>query len=626
VGSREHLEYRVMDMSSEANGVMIDERAGGRVMTLANASGKLALAAKFALVILLVIIPWIAGAKIPFFLTGLALVVIFLSLGLLIKTSRQVSLCQLAFAAIGASAFSHLHSATGMPWLAAMLLAGLIVIPVGALLAVPAIRLSGIFLALATLGFGILVQQMFYSSDLMFGVSGAGTAMPRPHLASITLDSDRGYYYVLLLIVAVASVLVSVIVRTRAGRLLRALGDSPRALVSLGLDTQVLCVLVFCISAFLAAEGGVLLGCVFGTVTGASYDPYQSLTYLAVVVIVTGRAPWYAFVAASGFAIVPALFTSATVPQYLQLVFGASALLTAVLFRRQDAANPVPVVPESPPPAATEAAAVTSERPRTPIPAAPGLLVEGLSVAYGGIRAVSDVTLQARRGTITGLIGPNGAGKTSLFNACSGFVRPGTGTVSLGGRPMTRLRPDRRARLGLGRTFQQSELFDSLTVGENIALGAEAAIAGRSPLRQLISTRGQSADIRAAAGRAARQCGVDSVLETKAGLLSTGLRRRVELARCLAGSFQFVMLDEPSSGLDRLETQKLGSVLRHVADNAGLGFLLIEHDMSLVMNVCDYIYVIDFGRLIFEGSPDEVRASELVQGAYLGSLESPTSQ
>ena len=254
-------------------------------------------------------------------------------------------------------------------------------------------------------------------------------------------------------------------------------------------------------------------------------------------------------------------------------------------------------------------------------PGSGGLEVRDLSVRYGGNVAVAGVSLSAPMGRLTGLIGPNGAGKTTTFNACSGLLRPATGHVLLDGHDVTRLGPARRARRGLGRTFQRMELFTSMTVAENVALGREAGLGGSNPLRQFVASRQQRSSIRTATNEALELCGIGDLAGEPVEILSTGQRRLVELARVMAGGFRMLLLDEVSSGLDHAESEHLGTILRKLVDERGVGILLVEHDMVLVMAVCDYLYVLDFGKPIFEGSPAEVQASPIVRAAYLGSEE-----
>jgi ABC-type branched-subunit amino acid transport system ATPase component len=251
----------------------------------------------------------------------------------------------------------------------------------------------------------------------------------------------------------------------------------------------------------------------------------------------------------------------------------------------------------------------------------PGLEAKNITVRFGGLVAVDDVTISAPLGKITGLIGPNGAGKTTTFAACSGLLRPAAGSVSLMGQDVTGLSVQARGQRGLGRTFQRMELFSSLTVAENVGLGLEAGLAGSRPWTHLIAKRSDVVRTHAAAQSAMARCGVLDIAERIAGDLSTGQGRLVELARVIAGQFRMLLLDEPSSGLDGRETEQFGEILRRLVSELGSGILLVEHDMSLVLGVCDYIYVLDFGRLIFQGTPAEVVASPEVRAAYLGSTD-----
>jgi ABC-type branched-subunit amino acid transport system ATPase component len=247
-----------------------------------------------------------------------------------------------------------------------------------------------------------------------------------------------------------------------------------------------------------------------------------------------------------------------------------------------------------------------------------GLEVKNLTVRFGGLIALDDVSFAATSEKITGIIGPNGAGKTTLFNACSGLNRRIGGEIWLDGQRVDRRGPATRARMGLGRTFQTMHLADSLTVAQNVALGYEAGLAGNNVLSQLAAPPGQVRRVNEAVTKAMDECGIAHLAELQAGALSTGQRRLVELARCLAGPFEILLLDEPSSGLDAAETAELGALLEHVRVERGCTILLVEHDMSLVMNVCSYIYVLDFGKLIFQGAPQAVAASPVVREAYLG--------
>jgi ABC-type branched-subunit amino acid transport system ATPase component len=248
----------------------------------------------------------------------------------------------------------------------------------------------------------------------------------------------------------------------------------------------------------------------------------------------------------------------------------------------------------------------------------PGLEVSELTIRFGGLTAVDSLSLAAPRGQITGLIGPNGAGKSTTFNACCGLLAPSTGRVTFDGADVTSMRPERRARLGLGRTFQRMDLFWSVTVEANVALGLEARLAGGSPLRHLWSRRSENVEIERATAEAIELCGLGRIADQPVARLSTGQRRLVELARAIAGGFDVLLLDEPSSGLDPSETRGFGDILLHLVRERGTGILLVEHDMELVMSCCSQNHVIDCGVSIFVGTPAETPASPVGGGAYLG--------
>jgi ABC-type branched-subunit amino acid transport system ATPase component len=259
--------------------------------------------------------------------------------------------------------------------------------------------------------------------------------------------------------------------------------------------------------------------------------------------------------------------------------------------------------------------------PATRSPRPPGstsLSVESLTIRYGGALAVDNVTLTVRAGMITGLVGPNGAGKTSIFNVCSGLVKPSAGRITLHGTDVTHASPSQRARLGLGRTFQRVQLFESLDVRSNITLARESALAGSNPLRQVVGRRGDAREIDRAVAAAIELTGVGAYLDKPVDHLSTGQRRLVELARVLAGPFDTVLLDEPSSGLDPAETEHFGEILGRAVAERGLGVLLVEHDMALVQQTCAHVYVLDYGSMIFEGTAQQMLTADSVRAAYLG--------
>ena len=240
------------------------------------------------------------------------------------------------------------------------------------------------------------------------------------------------------------------------------------------------------------------------------------------------------------------------------------------------------------------------------------LNLEGITVRYGGHTALNNVHINVPSGNITGLIGPNGAGKTTLFNVTSGLLKPNEGNIQFGDVVMTDLSPYRRAKLGLGRTFQRLELFPSLTVKENIQVAAEIRrewsgnIKGNSNINKIVE-------------RVIRLTGLGDLRSKSVADIPTGKARLVELARTLVQEPKMLLLDEPASGQNDKETEEFAGILRAVNDE-GVTIFLVEHDMSLVMNVCDKIFVLDFGSLIADGTTEEIQNNPVVIDAYLGGV------
>jgi branched-chain amino acid transport system ATP-binding protein len=233
------------------------------------------------------------------------------------------------------------------------------------------------------------------------------------------------------------------------------------------------------------------------------------------------------------------------------------------------------------------------------------LQVSGVTVAFGGRRALEGVDITAEPGKVTGLIGPNGAGKSTLFDVICGLRRPMAGRVFLRGQDVTRMGPARRSRYGLARTFQRLELFGRLSVRDNLLVAAELGPQRRYSARVVMEIL--------------IRLGLEEYADTSASTLPTGVGRLIEVGRALALRPRFLLLDEPAAGQDAEETQAFAALLRTLADD-GTAVVLVEHDMSLVMGVCDEVHVLDLGRIIAVGPPAVIRQDEAVMAAYLGDI------
>jgi ABC-type branched-subunit amino acid transport system ATPase component/branched-subunit amino acid ABC-type transport system permease component len=583
-------------------------------------------------------VPSWAGLELGIYTNTLIFVILFLSLGLLLKTADMVSLCQLAFAAVGATSFARLSAGFHLPWLVALAIAMLLSGATGALVALPALRASGAYLGLVTVAFGFILEYVVYASRLMFGAIVGSLTAPRPDFAS----SDESYYYLVTGLFVLAAVSVYAITRSRLGRLVRGLADSPLALESQGASTAVTRLLIFVVSASMAGMAGALLSSLDRFVEPSFYSADASLTLVAVLFVLRLDDPWYAIVAAVVYFFLPEKLPWTQSQTWVSLVFGVLAVYTVAagagdrhtwLRGLAPAGLPHGFVPpgRSRPPAPDVGVSpldpVDAVQPEVRVapaasPANPdsntGLEIDDVTVRFGGLVALDGVSLTVAPGAVTGLIGPNGAGKTTLLNVCSGLVRPAKGRVVLDGREITGHGTATRARHGLGRTFQQPELFESLRVRQAVALGREAALAGANGLHHVVGRSQASPDASADVEEALAICGLTSLEDRIVSGLSTAERRLVEVATCLSWPFTTLLLDEPTAGLDRAESARFCDVVRTVVSSRDVAVLLVEHDVSVVVSVCSSVAVLDFGRLIVEGSPDDIMASDLVRAAYLG--------
>jgi sulfate-transporting ATPase len=556
---------------------------------------------------------------------------ICLSIVVVTGLAGQLSLGQVAFAGIGAFVSSKLAESAGLSFLPAMLCGVAVAIPVGLLFGLPALRTRGVNLAIVTLGLAYTIDNIvLLNSGYTGGYQGIVVKPPKLFGWSISaITHPQRYASVALVAFLICGIAVAQLRQGRAGRRLLATRANERAAASLGISAVGAKLFAFALAAAIASVAGVLSAFQYPYVSFIGYDPISSIqlviiAFLGGIGYVTGAG--FAGAIAAGGLITYAVSTVINLNRWATLI--TSAALILMLLQNPDGAirqvirllGPLrrtmprrlrrvagePVAQPAPPRGQLQRCA-----PRT-------LHVTDLTVRFGGVVALSGVSMEVRPAEVVGLIGPNGAGKTTMIDAITGFNQPEAGVLRLDDTDLRRLAAYRRARQGLGRTFQNLELFEDMTVDANL----RAACDPGNRLAYLTDlARPRPVPLPLAAWRAIDEFGLAGDLGRLPGELSFGKRRLLGIARAVAATPSILLLDEPAAGLDEAETAELGRVMRRLADDWGIGVLLVEHDMSLVMETCDRVIVLNFGEKICEGPPEAVRRDELVVSAYLGSAD-----
>ncbi|WP_406130181.1 ABC transporter permease subunit [Streptomyces sp. NBC_00989] len=565
----------------------------------------------------------------------LVLSLIILSIIVVTGYAGQVSLAAYALAGTGAFIAGHAAADWGWPFELALLAGVLGTVPIGLLFALPAVRTRGVNLAIITLGLGTTLEAMvFQNTDLSTTPGSDGIAVGSQTLFGISIsgvDHPQRYAAVVLVLFVVATLVVANVRRGRTGRRLVAVRANERAAAALGIDVRAAKLYAFGLSSAIAALAGVLTGFRSTSVVFSDFASFDSVTALGLAVIGgVGFLVGPLFGATFGAGTVGARFGDLVLPglsEWMPLIGGIILVLTLVgnqdgigrELGRQARKVERKLRPQR--------AAVVPEEETAPLPDVPRaaplpLHVRDLTVRYGGVVAVDGLSLDVEPGRVVGLIGPNGAGKTSAIDAVTGFTRTASGSVRLGERDVTRVPVHRRAGAGLSRSFQSLELFEDMTVLDNLYAACERP--GRwTWLTDLV--RPGSRPLPTQVLVAVREFGLQDSLDRPVGDLSYGERRLLAIARAVATSPSVLLLDEPAAGLSDDETRELAQLVRRLAEDWGMGVLLVEHDVDMVMSVCDQVVVLDFGRRICAGTPDEVRRDPAVRAAYLGDLEPETS-
>jgi ABC-type branched-subunit amino acid transport system ATPase component/branched-subunit amino acid ABC-type transport system permease component len=572
--------------------------------------------------------------------------IVALSLTVVTGYAGQISLAQLGLAGVSAFTAAKVSADWGFSFWEALIAGVLVALPVGVIVGLPALRARGVNLAIATLGFGLTIEDVLLSNPNLQN-QGTGLPVKPPSVFGYSLSAFEhpGRYATLCLIVFVAcALMVANLRRGSVGRELIALRANERAAAALGINLTLAKLYAFVVGAGLAGLAGVLIAFQQPFVVflpsggGPPFDPTSSITLLSLLIVCGIGYVGASFAAGLVFGVGIAawllglFFSSQTASGWLVLLGGVGVVLTVLWLPNGLAASPSALLGpfallgkrlwpmleagldrlEPKRPALAAAAGVSP-----PVPGACTLEAEGIRVRFGGVVALDDVSITVKSGEIVGLIGPNGAGKSTLIEAISGHNRRYKGRILLEGKPVDSASATKRARLGIGRSFQALELFDDLTVEDNVRAGSELPAVSNyftdliAPRRRALSPNAQAA---------VEEFDLEADLERMPSELPFGRRRLVGIARTVAASPRILLFDEPAAGLDDHECDELAGQLTRLAHDRGLGILLVEHNVNLVMGVSDRVIALDFGKVIAQGAPEDVRRDPAVVSAYLGGV------
>ncbi|HZV53921.1 MAG TPA: branched-chain amino acid ABC transporter ATP-binding protein/permease [Rhodocyclaceae bacterium] len=557
-----------------------------------------------------------------------------LGLVLLTGVGGLTSFGQAAFVGLGAYTTAYLTTAEGLPpvlsWLGVSpwltLVASLLVTTaVAALLGLLTLRLSGHYLPLGTIAWGMSLYFLFGNVSFLGGHTGISN-IPALSLFSFDLRDGRHFYYLIWFVLLVAVWMTQNLLDSREGRAIRALKGGSVMAEAMGVDTARSKMIIFLIAAAFAAVSGWLYAHLQRFVNPTPFGLHIGIEYLFMAVIGGAGHVWGALAGAGLITVLkqwlqdllPAIFGASG--NFEIIVFGL--LMIFVLHRARDGLWPVicRLVPLKQ--AKVRRAPAGEPLDRQPKPALGTLLLEVKDAVkkFGGLTANNQMSLNVVTGEILALIGPNGAGKSTLFNLITGVDPPTSGEVHFLGVRVDGMASREIARRGMSRTFQHVRLLPGMSVLENVAIGAHLRGRASVAAAAVHAERAEEERLLAEAARQIERVGIGDHLFDSAGSLALGQQRIVEIARALASDPCLLLLDEPAAGLRYLEKQTLAELLRRLRDE-GIGILLVEHDMDFVMGLADRVVVMEFGEKIAEGRPEEVQGNPDVIEAYLGGVE-----
>lgn len=560
-----------------------------------------------------------------------------LGLNIVLGYGGQLSLAQAAFWGVGAYTSALLTTKFGMSAWLGMLAAFIVAALFGVLLGIPTLKLSGHYLAMTTIGFGIILQLILINAVELTGGSDGIAKIPSPWIGPYELKSPSSFFYVAagsLILLTWGSIRLK---NSRVGRAFMAIRENEMAAETAGVDATYYKITAFALSAGYGGLGGWLFahsGSHYISPDTFSFD--QSVMLLAMMVLGGNGSAVGSIVGAFLLTLMPEVLRF--LKDYYMMVYAAGIVAVMIfmpggiagLVRGWALSRRLQTWWASGSAAAREVAAELKDRYAEkmdfPLPNVGGsgsngtiLAVRGLAKQFGGLKAVDGVDMEVRSGEIQALIGPNGSGKTTILNMLSGLYVPTAGEILLNGKRVTGRKPHVITAHGIARTFQNIRLFGELTVLDNVLIGQHSrSRAGlvRSIL-QVASQRAEEAALRQKALDTLAFVGLRGKEFAEAKSLPYGQQRLLELARALVSDPKLLLLDEPAAGLNSAETEMLLDLLFQIRDR-GITILLVEHDMSLVMNVSDHITVLNFGKKIAEGPAETIEKNQEVIDAYLG--------